>query len=105
MNNKFDELAKGLAQSVTRRQGLKRLTVGLASMALAWFGLANKAEAGNGKCLQPNQHCTSNSQCCSGICAPDGQLNLTCGCSTDADCTRIHKTICCFGFCNPCQFP
>jgi hypothetical protein len=41
MNNKFDELAKGLAQSVTRRQALKRLGVGLAGMALACFGLAN----------------------------------------------------------------
>ncbi len=43
MNNKFDELAKGLAQSVTRRQALKRLGVGLARMALACLGPANKA--------------------------------------------------------------
>src|SRR3974390_1671718 len=41
MNNKFDELVKGLAQSVTRRQALKRFGVGLAGMALACFGLAN----------------------------------------------------------------
>lgn len=33
--NKLDELAKGLAQSVTRRQALKRFSVGLAGMALA----------------------------------------------------------------------
>jgi hypothetical protein len=46
MNNKFDELAKGLAQSVTRRQALKKSSVGLAGMALACFGLANKARAG-----------------------------------------------------------
>ena len=45
MNNKFDELAKGLAQSVTRRQALKRFGVGLAGMALACFGLADAAEA------------------------------------------------------------
>jgi hypothetical protein len=45
MNNKFDELAKGMAQSVTRRAVLKKFTVGLAGMALACFGLANKAEA------------------------------------------------------------
>ena len=45
MNNKFDELAKGLAQSVTRRQALKRFGVGLAGMVLACFGLANKAQA------------------------------------------------------------
>ena len=45
MNNKFDELTKGLAQSVTRRAALKRLGVGLAGLALASFGLANKAGA------------------------------------------------------------
>jgi len=44
MHNKFDELAKGLAQSITRRQALKRFGVGLAGMALACFGPANKAE-------------------------------------------------------------
>jgi prepilin-type N-terminal cleavage/methylation domain-containing protein/prepilin-type processing-associated H-X9-DG protein len=33
MNNQLDELAKGLAQSVTRRQALKRFGVGLAGMA------------------------------------------------------------------------
>ena len=44
MNNKFDELTKGLAQSVTRRAALKKFGVGLAGMALACFGLANKAE-------------------------------------------------------------
>ena len=45
MDNKFDELAKRLAQSATRRQALKRFGVGLAGIALACFGLANKAEA------------------------------------------------------------
>jgi hypothetical protein len=28
MNNKFDELAKGMAQSVTRRQALKKFGLG-----------------------------------------------------------------------------
>ena len=45
MNNKFDELTKNMAQSVTRRAALKKFGVGLAGMALACFGLANKAEA------------------------------------------------------------
>jgi len=45
MNNKFDELTKQLAQSVTRRAALKKFGVGLAGMALACFGLANKARA------------------------------------------------------------
>jgi len=45
MNNKFDELTKHMAQSVTRRAALKKFGVGLAGMALACFGLANRAEA------------------------------------------------------------
>jgi hypothetical protein len=43
--NKFDELAKGLAKSVTRRAALKKFGVGLAGMALACFGRPNKARA------------------------------------------------------------
>jgi len=39
MNNKFDELAKGLAQSVTRRQALKRFGLAVAGMALACVGI------------------------------------------------------------------
>src|SRR5438128_4330995 len=35
MNNKFDELTKSMAQSVTRRAALKKFGVGLAGMALA----------------------------------------------------------------------
>ena len=45
MNDKFDELTKKLAQSVTRRGALKNFGLGLAGIALALLGLANKAEA------------------------------------------------------------
>ena len=45
MSDKFDELAKGLAQSVTRRQALRRFGVGLAGVLLATLGLASKPEA------------------------------------------------------------
>ena len=45
MNNKFDELTKNVAQSVTRRGALKKFGVDLAGMALACFGLATKAKA------------------------------------------------------------
>lgn len=45
MNNKFDELTKQMAQSVTRRAALKKFGVGLAGLALACFGLANRARA------------------------------------------------------------
>ena len=45
MNETFDELTKNMAQSTTRRGALKKFGLGLASLALAWLGLANKAEA------------------------------------------------------------
>jgi hypothetical protein len=45
LNNTFDELTKSMAQSVTRRAAFKKFGIGLAGMALACFGLANKAEA------------------------------------------------------------
>jgi hypothetical protein len=83
VNEKFDELAKGLAQSVTRRQALKRFGLGLAGMALACFGLANRAEA-QPKCIPVGGQCNrgkGNIRCChgfgcfgglsgSGICVP-----------------------------------
>ena len=72
MNNKFDELAKGLAQSVTRRQALKRFGAGLAGMALACFGLTGSAQA------NPNSDC---------------------GCVSDTDCKG--KNVCFNGYCVP----
>jgi hypothetical protein len=55
MNNKFDELTKQMAQSFTRRAALKKFGIGLAGMALACFGLANKAEA-RGSCVNKCMH-------------------------------------------------
>lgn len=61
MDNQFDELTKSMAQSVTRRAALKKFGVGFAGMALACFGLANKAEAGRDGipkwCDQTNNVC------------------------------------------------
>ena len=65
MNHKFDELAKGLAQSVTRRQALKKFGVSLAGMALACFGLASKAEADECK---PPTGCDPTVSCCCNHC-------------------------------------
>ena len=45
MNDKFDELAKGMAQSVTRRGALKKFGGGLVGLALAALGLGHKAAA------------------------------------------------------------
>lgn len=70
MNNKFDQLAKGLAQSVTRRQALKKFGVGLAGMALACFGLAYVVQAGSKACSGPGGYCSgasTNFKCCPGL--------------------------------------
>ena len=68
MNEKFDELAKGLAQSATRRQALKKFGVGLAGIALACFGLADRVKAAQGGCRRAGEKCKFNHQCCSGHC-------------------------------------
>jgi hypothetical protein len=49
MNDKFDELAKAMAQPVARRAALKRFGIGLAAFALAALGLTNRASAASGK--------------------------------------------------------
>ena len=60
MNDKFDELTKSLAQSVTRRGALKKFGVGLAAMALATLGLAT-AQANpplyRCRCKKPDYGC------------------------------------------------
>jgi len=65
MNNKFDELTKSLAQSVTRRAALKKFGVGLAGMALAAFGLADKAGAAR---VGPQGYCQMHRGSYTGLC-------------------------------------
>src|SRR5689334_14639426 len=65
MNHQFDELAKGLAQSVTRRQAFRRIGVGLASAAVALLGLRNDAHAGGSP---GGAYCFNNKDCASRIC-------------------------------------
>ena len=45
MHEKFDELAKRMARSVTRRGALKNFGVGLAGIALGALGVADRAQA------------------------------------------------------------
>jgi hypothetical protein len=79
MNDKFDELAKAMAQSVTRRAALRKFGVGLAAFALAALGPTNKAEAGkggNGNTLPGyGQPCNKHGKCQGGlICRGAGGL-------------------------------
>ena len=68
MNNQFDELTKSMAQSVTRRAALKKFGVGLAGMALACFGLANKGLADKVNTCTTDADCRSGQVCCNGVC-------------------------------------
>ena len=73
MNTKFDELAKGLAQSGSRRQALKKFGIGLAGMALACFGLVNRAEAAKkSSTCNPLNHanCPHGLFCCKDVAGP-----------------------------------
>ncbi len=75
MADKFDELTKGMAQSVSRRQALRRFGVGMSAMALACFSFANKAKAGF---VRPG-----NDANCGGYPCPKG-----------THCTCWHKNYC-----------
>jgi len=89
MNQKFDELTKSMAQSVTRRAALKKFGLGIAGMALACFGLENKAEAGPKNCLPTGSRCRIDSQCCTGSCSSDGYCICRpsrVGCYSNAQC-------------------
>jgi hypothetical protein len=72
MHDKFDELAKGMAQSVTRRQALRRFSVGIGSVLLVMLGLARTAEARH--CKPSGRRCNSNYECCSGFCINYGEV-------------------------------
>ena len=74
MNYQFDELTKGLAQSVTRRGALKKFGLGLAGVALASLGLANTARADRsghkkcGGCAVPYFGCDPSDAACQAYC-------------------------------------
>jgi len=53
MNNKFDELTKSLAQSVTRRAALKKFGIGLTGVALACFTMTSVSRAQTSTVLDP----------------------------------------------------
>jgi len=79
MNNNFDELTKGVAQSVTRRAALKEFGLGLAGMALAAFGLADKAGAAP---VGPQGYCQAHRGVYTGMCIDIG----SCVGAPSADC-------------------
>jgi len=103
MNDKFDELTKSLAQSVTRRAALKRFGVGLAGMAMASFGLASKAAPAKGSLCScsSNSDCPNGYHCLGGECFPNW-----CNPSTDPCCCYKKGKACATGVpaCDPLYY-
>jgi len=96
MNDQFDELAKGLALSVTRRQALRRFGAGITGVVLARLGLS-KAEAA--------KQCQSDSDCgMREICTTDGRCYKCSNCHEpppywgcpplDARCVAYCRAMC-----------
>ena len=98
MRNQFDDLAKGLAQSVTRREMVRKLGGAMVGTFAAWLGLG-RVSAGpgqkrhgvcmgdygfpgfyTGNCIDPTT-CTwgFSSDCPSGRRIEQGQILNTCG--------------------------
>jgi len=64
--NKFDELTKAMAQSVTRRGAVKKFGLGLAALALGCVTAARTTFATH--CRPGGSLCTNDNNCCSGTC-------------------------------------
>ena len=91
MNNKFDEMAKGLAQSVTRRQALRRFGVGFAAVMLASLGFANKAQAA--KRCSSSADCPAHQVCAAGHCVKCNSASPYCPNCCNAptfDCDKVY---------------
>jgi len=91
MNDKFDELAKGMAQSITRRGALKKFGTGLAGIAMACFGFANKAEASKSCALGS---CSHYSHKCGNPCACGDPGGLYGCCPNNKACIRHCASSC-----------
>lgn len=96
MNDKFDELAKALAQPVARRAALKRFGVGAAVALLASFGLVPRAEAGSpgvgiGKSCSNSTPCKEGLFCVRGVCStgfPGSPCDTAADCVARSYCTQ-----------------
>jgi hypothetical protein len=121
MEHRFDELAKALAEGVSRREVLRRLGGGLAAAALVCLGLGNASVHGpcGVVCCPPGQHCEGPGRCvcdtnghepCSGVCCPAGAgcVDGQCLCDrTDLPpcngvCCPTDRPLCISGYCFHC---
>jgi len=83
MENRFDALAKALAESGSRREALKRFAGAAAAAALTVVGIscapedlvgpkgrATRPLFATGRCKKNDHKCRENDECCSGLCNP-----------------------------------
>jgi hypothetical protein len=117
-DQRFDELSKKLATSVSRRQAIRIMGTTAVGGLGALFGARGAFAHHNANCRNPGDNCRSNAECCSGICtefhcacpsgtvvcqdacvpacSPPFTLNLeTCQCECAGDTTECGLT-CCF---------
>src|SRR5829696_1912869 len=88
----FDRLTTTFARAISRRNALRALAGGLASLAV------HRASAAPGTCFGPGQACGPRRGCCShtccgGVCCSEDDVCLRHGLITEVD-TR-GKPICC----------
>jgi len=100
MSDKFDELAKGMAQSVTRRGALKKFGLGLASAVIACLGVANQGRARGNNSACSHWHCANGTGDWDAyVCAPHRprvpkNSNSTCVLIGPADCAYCNYQCC-----------
>jgi len=106
MNNKFDDLAKGLAQSVTRRQALRRFGAGLAASLLASMCLGDRALADpQPKPCTSDADCPDHKVCSSGVCSSSVKYHCRCG-SPNYGCDPTHASFYdCVYYCGGTSYP
>jgi Stigma-specific protein, Stig1 len=99
MNHAFDELAKALAEDVSRREALRRVGTGLAGALLAAAGLSSawgQGRGGGGGGGGGSKGCPSGQTKCKGTC-----VNLQTDSKNCGSCSRACGTgqACCGGTC------
>ena len=72
---RFDDLSKKLATSVSRRQAVKILGATAAGGLGALFGARGAFAHHHAQCRDTGANCRSNAECCSGVC-----VNFHCAC-------------------------
>jgi hypothetical protein len=104
MENHFDAFSKSLAESVSRRESLRRLGAVFAGAALSALGLAAARGAHNQDECWDDEDCPQGLACCSGICVDLGFDNQNCGACGNVCRIIGSNSACCSGICRNIDF-